>query len=62
MSMTSRLYREGNTLLRCDCPSCGEEVIVGEWDDHETHEDGTVEYSVRCPECGQMFYASEDYD
>ncbi len=60
MSMTAKLYRDGD-LLRCDCPSCGEEVIVDELDDHETH-DGITEYSARCLECGQMFYASEDYD
>ena len=47
----------------CWCPACGElieDATFGEEPDGFA-DDGTPEYWLRCPECGQSFYASEAY-
>jgi endogenous inhibitor of DNA gyrase (YacG/DUF329 family) len=48
--------------MKCWCPACGECVDVLEDDFWETLSSGKLEYYVDCPECGQSFYVSEDYD
>jgi len=47
----------------CWCPACGaliEDATLGE-DPDGTMDDGTPEYWLHCPECGQSFYASKSY-
>ena len=61
MSLVSRLWWE-NDDMKCWCPSCGECVDVWEDDFLQTLDSGNPEYCVDCPECGQSFYVSEDYD
>ena len=61
MSMVSRLWWE-NDDMKCWCPACGECVDVWEDDFNENLPSGKPEYFLYCPECGQSFYVSEDYD
>ncbi len=64
MSMVTHLNITDNGMC-CECPSCGKSVDVFEDDLHGTLMDGknndTKEYSVRCPDCDQSFYASTAY-
>ena len=64
MSMVTHLNITDNGMS-CECPSCGNSVDVFEADLHGTLMDGknndTKEYSVRCPDCDQSFYASTAY-
>lgn len=48
--------------MKCWCPACGECVDVYEEDLNCVLPDFQPEYEVVCPECGQSFYVSEDYD
>ena len=61
MSLVSRLWWE-NDDMKCWCPACGECVDVWEDEFWQTLDNGKPEYCVDCPECGQSFYVSEDYD
>jgi len=59
MSMTAGLNAEE---MICWCPACGEIVEVYEDDLDSIMDDGHPEYWVRCPNCHQGFYVSEDYN
>ena len=48
--------------MKCWRPSCGECVDVWEDDFWQILDSGNPEYCADCPECGQSFYVSEDYD
>lgn len=61
MSLVSRLWYEDDDM-KCWCPACGECVDVYEEDLNCVLPDFQPEYEVVCPECGQSFYVSEDYD
>ena len=61
MSLVSRLWWE-NEDMKCWCPSCGECVDVWDEDFWQMLDDGNPEYEVVCPECGQSFYVSENYN
>ena len=62
MSMVSDLNAE---YMEAQCPCCGETCTVWESDLYGTMMDGKdntmKEYSVRCPECHQEFYAATAY-
>ena len=47
--------------MRCECPRCGETVLVCENDKTGTTEFGADEYFARCDDCGEFFHASTDY-
>jgi len=61
MSLVSRLWWE-NEDMKCWCPLCGECVDVWDEDFWQMLDDGNPEYEVVCPECGQSFYVSKNYN
>lgn len=64
MSMVVKLFKgDMDNEWQCWCPACGESVRVDLKNDfYQTLNNGDREYSVCCPECGQVFYTAESYD
>ena len=61
MGSNAFLIKETTGIMRCECPRCGETVLVCENDWSGKTEFGADEYFVRCDDCGEFFHTSTDY-